>query len=359
MHIYKVLILGASYGSLLGAKLLLAGHDVTLVCRAGTAEAINRKGIRIQLPVSWKEEFLEVDSLELRGKLSASAPEAINSLQYDLVVLAMQEPHYSLPGVRELLDAVAREHVPCMSIMNMPPPPYLKRIPGLDVEPLESCYKDASVWQNFDPAYMTLCSPDPQTFRLSDDELSVLRVTLPTNFKAARFESDEHTSILRQLQAHVAVGRYHEMLELPVKLKVFDSIFVPLAKWPMLITGNYRCIERESARSIREAVLGDVEVSRSIYEWVCDLCIELGASRSDLVPFEKYAAAASSLDNPSSAASALFDGATDIERVDRLVQAIALQKGKQSTVVDETVRLIDLRLAANRKKAAERALLSA
>lgn len=28
----NILILGASYGSLLGTKLLLAGHDVTLVC---------------------------------------------------------------------------------------------------------------------------------------------------------------------------------------------------------------------------------------------------------------------------------------------------------------------------------------
>ena len=33
----NVLILGASYGSLLGTKLLMAGHNVTLVCRAKTA----------------------------------------------------------------------------------------------------------------------------------------------------------------------------------------------------------------------------------------------------------------------------------------------------------------------------------
>ncbi|MFT5895675.1 MAG: ketopantoate reductase, partial [bacterium] len=29
----RILILGASYGSLLSTKLLMAGHDVTLVCR--------------------------------------------------------------------------------------------------------------------------------------------------------------------------------------------------------------------------------------------------------------------------------------------------------------------------------------
>ena len=41
--------------------------------------------------------------------------------QYDLVGLAMQEPQYRSPGVRELLNAVGRAKVPCMSIMNMPP----------------------------------------------------------------------------------------------------------------------------------------------------------------------------------------------------------------------------------------------
>ena len=48
----------------------------------------------------------------------------------------MQEPQYRSPGVRELLDAVAKAKVPCMSIMNMPPLPYLKRIPGLATDAL-------------------------------------------------------------------------------------------------------------------------------------------------------------------------------------------------------------------------------
>ena len=40
----KILVLGASYGSLLGTKLLMAGHDVTLVCRPETAALINAEG---------------------------------------------------------------------------------------------------------------------------------------------------------------------------------------------------------------------------------------------------------------------------------------------------------------------------
>jgi hypothetical protein len=83
-----------------------------------------------------------------------------------------------------------------------------------------------------------------------------------------------------------------------------------------------------------------------------DVCVKLGANRDDLVPFEKYAAAASSLVRPSSAARALFNGAPNIERTDRLVQMIAAQKGMRNKTVDETVATVDARLAINRKAAA-------
>jgi hypothetical protein len=78
----------------------------------------------------------------------------------------------------------------------------------------------------------------------------------------------------------------------------------------------------------------------------------LGAEEKDLVPFDKYAAAAQSLGSPSSAARALYAGAPYIERVDRLVQAIGKQKGMQLPVLDEVVNLVDAKLEANRKKAA-------
>ena len=85
---------------------------------------------------------MEVDSRRLPGRLSAATTDAVDSSDFDLVALAMQEPQYRAPGVRDLLDAVARSGVPCMSIMNMPPFPYLRRIAGLDVEPLRACYTD-------------------------------------------------------------------------------------------------------------------------------------------------------------------------------------------------------------------------
>ena len=89
-----------------------------------------------------------------------------------------------------------------------------------------------------------------------------------------------------------------------------------------------------------------------MYDWVRDLCIQMGARPEDLVPFEKYAAAAEGLCRPSSAARALLAGAMNIERVDRLVQGIAAQRGLRNAAVDETVALVDSWLTGNRKAAA-------
>ena len=313
---YNVMIMGASYGSLLATKLLFAGHKVKLVCLPAEAEVINQEGTRVRLPIKGRSELVEIDSRKLPGKLTADVPTAVNPADYDLVALAMQEPQYRAPGVRDLLAAVAKAKVPCMSIMNMPPLPYLKRIPGLASDPLRACYTDPSVWEGFEPGLLTLCSPDPQAIRPPEEKTNVLLVTLPTNFKVARFESDKYTGILRQMQQDIEAVRYdagNGPMDIPVKLKVHDSIFVPLAKWAMLLTGNYRCVTKDAAITIKEAVHADLDKSRTVYNWVRDLVVALGANPDDLVPFEKYAAAAQGLTRPSSAARALFAGRPNIE----------------------------------------------
>jgi len=343
---YNILIFGASYGSLLATKLALAGHSARMVCTPAEAELFNREGAIVRLPVKGRAGLIEVNSRKLPGKLSACTPGEATLAGYDLVVLGMQEPQYRLPGVRELLDAVARAKLPCMSIMNMPPLPYLARLPGVDRSSCRMCYADAAVWDNFDPKLMTLCSPDPQAFRPPEEKVNVLQVRLPTNFKSARFVSDAHTAILRQLEADIEAARF-EGMELPVKLKVYDSVFVPLAKWAMLLAGNYRCIQKDGVRPIKEAVHSDPETSRAVYDWVVKLCVSIGADEKDLVPFEKYAAAAQSLVTPSSAARAVAGGALYIERTDRLVKALGEQKGMRSPRVDEIVAIVDARLEAN------------
>lgn len=348
---YNVLVLGASYGSLFATKSILAGHDVTLVCTQAEVDIINREGTVVILPVRGREQPVRVSSNQAPGKLSATTPDAVDPAAFDLVVLAMQEPQYGSAGIRELMPLVGKSGIPCLAIMNMPPLPYLKRISGLDTDPCRNSYADATVWDGLDPDLMTLCSPDPQAFRPPDQPVNVLQVRLPTNFKSARFSSDSHTALLRRLEADILASRFEvngEALEIPVKLRVHESLFVPMAKWCMLIAGNYRCVGTDEVRPIRDAVHDDLSQSRAIYDWVADLCVELGANGNDMVPFDKYADAARSLVTPSSAARALAAGAPQIERVDRLVQTLGAAQGRQLEAIDGIVSRVDGWLERNR-----------
>src|ERR671914_806840 len=302
---YKVLLLGASYGSLLASKMLFGGHSIHLICLPAEADLINQEGFKVRLPIRGRKDPVLLDSKKLPGKVTAGGVAGVNPADYDLIGLAMQEPQYRVDGVRQLLDAVGKSKVPCMSIMNMPPLAYLRRIPGLDCDKLKPAYTDASVWDSFDPERITLNSPDPQAIRPPEE-----------------------------------------------KINFYDSVFVPLAKWAMLLAGNYRCVTEDGMRTAQEAVHTDIETSRSVYNFVIDLCVKLGANPADLVPFEKYAAAAQSLVRPASAARALSNGVPFIERADKLVQLIAKQKGLSHPAIDAQVALVDERLAQNRKKAA-------
>src|SRR3954447_19324709 len=90
-----VLILGASYGSLLATKLLMAGHNVTLVCRTQTADLINRDGTEVRIKLRDETSHRRIFSRDLPGVLDAVEPSAVDPIRYDLVALAMQEPQYA------------------------------------------------------------------------------------------------------------------------------------------------------------------------------------------------------------------------------------------------------------------------
>ena len=48
MKSLNIVILGASYGSLLGTKLAMGGHNVTLVCLPAEVGAINSGGVGVR-----------------------------------------------------------------------------------------------------------------------------------------------------------------------------------------------------------------------------------------------------------------------------------------------------------------------
>src|SRR6201991_1952821 len=225
----NVLILGASYGSLLATKLLMAGYNVTLVCRKKTAELINRDGTEVRIKLRDEAMHRAIFSRNLPGKLDAATPGDVDVSRYDLVGLAMQEPQYTNHTIRVLMIKIAAAKLPCLSIMNMPPLPYLKRIAALEGMDLEEAYTNASVWERFEPGLVTLCSSDPQAFRPPEEAPNVLHVGLPTNFKAAALANEAHNKMMRELEADIDAVRL-DGHDVPVKVKGFDSLFVPLAK---------------------------------------------------------------------------------------------------------------------------------
>jgi ketopantoate reductase len=89
MSIRNILILGASYGSLLASKLMLAGHNVSMVCLPAEANLINAEGFRVRMPLKGRE-MVEIDSRKLPGKVSAGAASVFDPKDFDLIGLAMQ-----------------------------------------------------------------------------------------------------------------------------------------------------------------------------------------------------------------------------------------------------------------------------
>lgn len=408
---YHVLILGASYGSLLSSKLLLAGHSVTLVCRQATAALLNEKGSIVRIPIKKVgpeplpnnlPDKVELRSSELQqitgGVLRAMTPETVLTnadtvTNYDLVVLAMQEPQYGADNVRPLMERIANAKLPVMAITNMPILPYLARIPKIqsllnedddstDKDALSGCFAHPDLWKIFDPSLVTQASPDPQAVRPPDEPPNVLVVNLASNFKCAPFAHDQHTQLLQQLEQDILNARFQWTdpsspssqpipIQVRVQLRISTSLFVPMAKWAMLLTGNYRCIKPypDPPVAIRDVVCGSPSVddndddqthaitkasSQAVYEWVIRTCVKYGAQPNDFVPFDKYHAAAQSLIHPSSAARALADNnATQIERIDQLICVLARHMGTETKCCTRIVAIVDEWLRQNRNKATQ------
>ena len=72
-----VLIFGASYGILVASKLMLAGYNVTCVCKKEEADLMNEKGFFVEFE-GYKNEKIIINSNNLIGKIKAVEPHEIN-----------------------------------------------------------------------------------------------------------------------------------------------------------------------------------------------------------------------------------------------------------------------------------------
>ncbi len=343
----RILVLGASYGLLPGIKLALAGHRVTFVGRADEVAAMAREPLELLIPLRRSDDVVVLRT----DRAGLTTPEQADPRRFDFAVLAMQEPHFAAPDVAALMGRIAEAGIPCLSIMNLPPPCFLARI-GSFREVLAGVYSSPAVWSAMDPERFTLASPDAQAVRRDPARPGQLTVTLPSNFKAAPFARAEDQALLERLAGDMSRLKWAhegELVRPPVMLRATGSVFAPLAKWPMLVAGNCRCLVPGGIRSIDEAVNSDREETQAIYEHVAALARRLGAGESDLVDFDSYARAAEQLSFPSSLARGLAAGARQVERIDRLVLNLMRREGIETGAVEAISAAIDRRLEANLK----------
>ena len=124
----------------------MAGHDVTLTCLPEEADLINAEGTVVCMILRGEDTPRLLNSGDQLGQLVVVTPAVANPVEYDLFAFAMQEPQYCAAEGHDLLNRIAPAGKSCLSIMNMPPLPRLKRIDALSITDLNGCYTDASVW---------------------------------------------------------------------------------------------------------------------------------------------------------------------------------------------------------------------
>jgi len=352
----NTLVLGSSYGLLPGVKLALAGNCVTFVGRTAEIAEMGKADVEVIIPIrrSSGQIILRAATGPRPGPrvVSLRTPAAVDPAAYDFIILAMQEPQFADPDVTQLLAKIALSQRPCLSIMNLPPPPFLRRLKGVPPKALAGVYHHPEIWDGFDPGKMSLASPDPQAVRLDPNRPGTLTVKLPSNFKASSLEDAQDQALLERLAKDMTrLKVMHEGSEMraPVFLMAQRSLTVPLAKWPMLIAGNCRCLGPHGPRSIADAIFSDPETSRKIYAQVSELAVLIGAAPQDLVPYSNYARAAAGLTLPSSLARAIAAGATEVERIDVLVLNLMRAYGLDADEVAAIAKTIDDAIAHNRR----------
>lgn len=341
------LVIGASYGALIAARILQAGHRVTLVGRAAELAAIERDGLEIDMPLR-RVGTRHVFRFTTRAHpLRLAQPEAARVTGHDLCFLVVQEPQAAAPELAALIARVAAARVPVVALMNLAPLSFLEQIDTFADVDFSGVHAAASTWRLLRGVPQSAASPDAQAVRLDPQHPNALRVTLASNLKCAPMDNPQAQARLERLARDIAavrVGTAAGDTPVPVKLIAGTSPFLPLVKLPMLMTGNYRSITPEGPIPIAEAVWRNPARSRAIYDETCAVLVARGVPPGILVPFARYAEAARALTLPSAVARALAGGATAIERADLLLPALARGRIRLSDEITGVIARIDAQL---------------
>tara|TARA_B110000305_G_C19406756_1_gene623198 strand:- start:806 stop:1852 length:1047 start_codon:yes stop_codon:yes gene_type:complete len=343
---YNCLIVGASYGSLLAMKLIMAGHSVKIVGQNHEVDAINKKGINVSIKTKLKQKKLILNSKNYSKNLKAIDSSKVNCKEIDIAFFALKEIHFSQNNIIELVKQLAEHKVPAVALMNMPPLTILKKNENLKTKNYKNYYLNPEIWEIFDQKNLTATSADPQTICNICDGMVSHTVTLNSNFKISKFQNFKHDRMLINLENDIKNIRVNNQ-RVPILLKIYESKYIFMTKWPMLITGNYRCFTAKGIRSIKESVFHDLKYSEKIYNSIYNLCIKLGCSKNDLVEFRHYANAAKKLIYPSSFSREIDKNKISVERLDKLIKKISEEQSVKLNFLNDITEKIELRLDNN------------
>jgi len=350
----SLLVLGASYGLLPAVRIALAGHRVSIVCRNAERQVLADHGASLTFlrrdGAPGKRLTMAADhgAASIPARLGLCATD-VDPAGFDLVIIAMSEPQCADPEIAALIRRTAEAGRPILSLMNMPPASFMARFGAAWADRLRPAYAAWDCWQAVDPGRITAASPDAQAIRPDPARPQDLLITLGSNFRLAPFADAHDQALLARLVADVEAYR-PDGVALPARLVHGGALGVPLSKWPMLAAGNCRALLPDGTpRTIAAAVCDDIDEARMVYGWTEAVIAGIaGADASATIGFSLYARAAQSLRRPSSFARALANGATQVERIDRMIQLAGAAQGMDLPQIDTIVATVDRLLLRNR-----------
>jgi len=309
----KIIFFGASYSLIFATKYAQSDIKVDIVCSKSEKEKINKLKIEYSLNDKVSLRTIEIKNLK---KINFITEANELSKSYLIAYLGMPAHAYDEYNVKEILKILIEKKIPMISLMNLPPYRYLEKINFFKDKKIKETY-NKNFLINIPSEILTHASTEPQIKRKNN----IVSLKHTGTLRLSKFNSKKNNLALNK-----AVALFNSNIEssIPLKIKVYDSLFVPLNKLPMLMTGNYRCFDGKKYYSIKKVLNENIILSKKIYDLVVNCLVLAGAEKKNFFSFYTYLKSSKTLNQISSIAMNIRRK-KNIERADILVQQILLK----------------------------------
>lgn len=204
----KICIYGAgAIGGLLGARLALAGEEVTLIARGAHLAAMRKRGLTL---------LMEGETLVARPACTDTPVEAGPQ---DYVIVTLKAP--AVPAIAPLMAPLLGPETAVVTAMNGIPWWYFYRLPGpFENRSLASVDPDGALWRAIPPERAVGCVVYPAAEIV---EPGVVRHTYGNRFMLGEPDGSKSARAVRLSEALTRAG-----FKAPVRPRIRDDIWVKL-----------------------------------------------------------------------------------------------------------------------------------